>query len=244
MKPLEEQTPEELIEYIKALRTEAKTNREIAEQYLDVFSRFGEAEQKGLLNMVKLLSEDQVAGANAFRRLANTISPTGDAAPKEHKSMSDSTGQPNYADAPEWAKVLMDKVSFLEDAYKTSAESAAKAQEAEYEQRKAAYLRQIGEMGFKEGSSEYYALLDFAQTEYANGDLDKAYEMYTKQFGPIEGGPEPKADAEAEPSSGKFPTQAGGGSAGALQQPLDEDGEPVTDPLAFLEAYEAEESAA
>lgn len=210
-KPLEAQTPEELIAYIRQLRDENRQLREESEPYTDVFQKLPPAEQRGLLHVIRTFVENEAEGAQMFVDLGAAVlgsnTPTVKQETKE-ADMPEATETPTD-DTPTWAQALVAKIEALESRIEQSAQSS---EAAEIERYKAA----AREMGFEEGTPGWVEFFKIA-ANMTEGDLDAALGIYAKLHPEeFEEAPEGEAEAEGEDetSTRTFP-KTGAASVGA-----------------------------
>lgn len=198
-KPLEQQTPAELIAYIKGLRTEIQEVREDAEQYSKVFERLDPAEQRGLLHIISLFVDDPKEGATMMADLAASVLGTDldpqETTPKEDTTMADN----NDSEAPAWLNQLIGALDQRFGAIEQQlAGSAAAGEDAEIR----AYKAYAKGLGFVEGTPEFYRFFEIAASGLAgDGDLDLAFELYEKLEGPLHPEEEDEAAEEEAPAS-------------------------------------------
>lgn len=170
-KPLEQQSPEELIAYIKELREEARTHRERAEAYDEAFLSLPEGDQRGILHIVRLYSEDPEASADIIRSWADSIKPPTTSQEEEDTvTESTNTGKDTDNEAPAWAKALVEQV----------AEIRKELEETKQAQVDAGMSRLVAEakkLGYAQGTEEFDRLMELMTTNLAGGDLHKAHEI-------------------------------------------------------------------
>lgn len=216
-KPIEEQSAEELVDYIRtSLRPELQQRREANETYEAAFGKFKDAERKGLLHMIRQFGDDRQRGATLFRELSDTIlprepEPTPTPKQEEEPTMSEDTKQEDSEEVvPQWAQAIMSEFEAMK-ADRTAAQ----------EQENTAAIEQLKTtargFGFVEGTDEWARFFSIAASDLAGGDLEVAKGIYEKLDGPLPGAgepdPEPEPEASGEP---RYPKTGGAGGDGAV----------------------------
>lgn len=228
---LEEQSKEELIEYIRGtLNPREKETREALEQYQSAFSGLDTAEQQGVLHLVRTLQDDPQSGAEMFIEFGNMVlGNEADPNTTTHKENPDMSENENDNGAPAWAQALIEKVEALEKAQNTVVQST-EAQEV------AAYKAEARKLGYEEGTDDWVTFFKIAASDIADGDLEQAHDIFTKLYGvPTseegneldEEGEETETETETEPAP-KFPATAGAGGAGSPKPTETADAPPLT----------------
>lgn len=218
--PLKEQSQEDLITYIMALRQEVQEVREEAKPYVEAFQGLGSAEQKALIHVVRLLATDPKSGAERMQELSTAIlgdkpETTTTTTPEEEPTM---TTESTDGAPPAWAAALVEKIAGLEQMIVTSQQTA--------EQRELDALRaQVASYGFEEGTPEWEEFCTIAGS-ITQGDLDKAFDYFAAvhpDLVDVEGAEEtaPAAPAPALPGFPKTAT-APGAVLGTITPPADE----------------------
>lgn len=234
-RPLEDQSKEELIEYIRGtLNPREKETREALEQYQSAFVGLDPAEQQGVLHLVRTMQEDPQTGAEMFIEFGNMIlgndTDTDTTTPrKETTDMSDKTEE-----APAWAQALIAEVAELKAA-QSSVMQNTEAQEI------AAYKAEARKLGYVEGTDDWVTFFKIAASDIADGDLAQAHDIFTKLYGVptdesenVEEGESDEAVEEAAAASNtstptpKFPATAGAGGAGSPKASETADPLPMT----------------
>ncbi len=181
-KPLEQQTPEELIAYIQSLRQESKANREIAERYTQSMEGLTPAQQEGFFHIMKVYSGDKKAGAELLQSVVDSVIPQ----PERNQEMTQPhqpipgfeqqpPAVPQQQEAPPaWAQALIQQnqslVAEIENMKKAQAEQQAMAAVTQFREKATA-------MGYVEGTPGFNMLLQQVDSEYTKGDIGMAHEM-------------------------------------------------------------------
>ena len=202
---LDEMNADQLRKYIKELREENRTYRERNETYDEVLAVFDEAQQRGLLHMIKTLGDDPRQGALLFRELAdNIMEDTQEEQGEEEIEMTESNEQPDIA------KLVAEAVAQALDARDQQfTEQRSKQEQEEFEAAVAYWDGEAKKLGYEPGSKEASDLFYMAQ-RLDTDDLAKAHEQLQKFNTFLEGGDERKKKEEKEEV--EFPKSAGKGA--------------------------------
>ena len=95
---LEEMDQAQLIAYVKELRKENQDRRESVEMYEEAFKEFDEAQQRGLMHMIRTLGESPQEGGKLFRELADSIDSEGTTPTQEDPDMAEETDEQSLED--------------------------------------------------------------------------------------------------------------------------------------------------
>lgn len=216
-KPLEEQSAEELIDYIKTeLRPELKQRREENERFQSVFASFQEGEVRGLLHIIGQFAENRERGAQLMRDLSNTVLGDPEPEPTEENEMTDSNQETETSteeEMPAWAQALNEKLDVLFEGQQAAIQQTEAEAIAQYKQQAASF-------GFVEGTPEWVKLFQIAKTDLADGDLEKARDLYVKIEGSL-----PSADNATEEEDPTFPKTGGAGGSGAPSSDSSKEGD-------------------
>lgn len=238
-RPLEEQSREELLAYIKnVLRPENKELRQSNDTYAAAFEQFGPAEQRALLTMIGNLGDDPALGARQFMDFGRTILGVDDGPDLTHNEQQETTvTDQSNEEAPAWAQALVERLDRLEQAQGSIAEREEEAQIRALKQK-------ATDLGYQEGTSEWARFFQIAGS-LAGGDLDEAHQLYGRLYGTPEpeagagageegGAPAPAPEVTEEPAPDFPKTPAAGGNGSPAPKTGEDKG-----PLSMKDARQA-----
>lgn len=208
MKKLEEMTQAELVVYARELREESKERRISVEKYDAAFAGLQEGEQKTLLHLVGLFSEDHTRGAERMRELSDAVLKTTSPQTNNNTELVSETIMSDSEETPDANAALLAAITALtEKVDKIEATQTTSVEDAEARDR-ANTIAQIEALGVKNGTEEFKQFLGFMQM---TPDVASANELFQK-VNPDFGKPAEEKPAEEVPS---FPASAKEGSGGA-----------------------------
>ncbi len=180
---LEDYSSEQLIAEVRKLREENRTRREDSERYAQAFRGLDKQEQRGMLHILSIFSEDRQKGAELMQGLVDNINPRQQ---EEEPPVTENTEQEQETETvsteeiPAWAKALVEQVTALTKGFETQAQTSRDQEIAEIK----AYAQ---DLGYTPGSEAWKQLFDIASSDLGGGDLDRAHEYRTKLFPEAEG---------------------------------------------------------
>ena len=169
----------EIQDYIKELREEAAGHRAAYKPYKEVFSKFSEAEQRGLLHMVETLAADADKGAEMFRELADNIQgvePDEDPQ-QEDEEMAEDKDKEQPDDIKAIVAAAVAEALAAKDVADTETRTAQ--EQKEFEEQIAYWDAEAKKLGYEPGTAEA-ADLFFMANRLGTGDLAEAHEKLTQ----------------------------------------------------------------
>jgi len=220
MSGLDNATPEQLRAEISRLRDENAKRRQEAATYRDAFSGLPEDEQRGLLHLVTVFTENPSAGAELFRELADSVLGTQDSKEGTEMTEKDSalpvtglTQDSAPAALPPEVLQMVESLQQEVEQLKAEREQMTQAQEAEGVAQLEEWLDQHG---YSPGTPDREEFLVMA--EMAKGNLELADRMYRQlPKDQVEGEPPVEGEQpapEAAPPTPEFPVTAAAGTTG------------------------------
>ena len=201
---LAEQTPEQLIAYIKKLRQENQQTREDAAPFIQAFSKLQENDRRVMLRAIEAFGTDPEQGAMTFRRIADYVLPEETPTMSQQQPINNGNGQipfpqpqqqtpqqvapqqPAQSNNTELNQVLAAVQSLSEtvgqmnnriDAQEKAAKEAAEAANRQ------SIVDQANKLGYTEGSPEWEGMMAYAVPLGSLELGDQLYRQLNPDFG-------------------------------------------------------------